>query len=253
MSLKLSEVVAVVLAGGFGTRVKHLLPDLPKPMAVVAGRPFLEWVVRYLARQGVTRVVLSTGHLAEIIERHFARQPVGGVTVSWVAETKPLGTAGGFLNAARANGARPPAWLVLNGDSLAFANLARTAEQMTGAVAGVLVGCEVADASRFGTLRMDANRRLLGFEEKRPGSGVINAGIYLLRHELLNEFPAGQALSFETDVFPALTTRRKILRVQVVNAPFLDIGTPDSLAKAEEFISQNRSEFAAEDRIGSAL
>ena len=89
----------IILAGGFGTRIKHLLGELPKPMAPVAGRPFVEWVVRYLARQGVTRAALSTGHLAETIERHFQSAPVAGMKTSCVRETTPLGTGGGVVNA----------------------------------------------------------------------------------------------------------------------------------------------------------
>ena len=103
------QITAVVLAGGFGRRIQHLLPDLPKPMAPVNGRPFLEWVVRYLAAQKIRRVILSTGHLAETIARHFRSQPVKNVRVSCVPETKPLGTAGGFLNAIRGAAKMPQA------------------------------------------------------------------------------------------------------------------------------------------------
>ena len=245
-SINANDITAVVLAGGFGTRVKHLLPDIPKPMAEVCGRPFLEWVVWYLARQGVTRVVLSTGHLAEVIERHFAQPLVRGVSIRCVKESSPLGTAGGFLHAARTSGDKPRAWLVLNGDSLVFAELSGAVGDMTEKVTGVLVGCEVPDASRYGTLHMDAKRTLIAFEEKRPGSGVINAGIYLLRHEALNEFPDKQPLSFETDVFPALAARRRLLKVHSVRAPFLDIGTPETLGQAEAFIRENRAQFGVE-------
>ncbi len=107
MSQNLSQVVAVVLAGGFGTRVAHLLTGIPKPMAPVAGKPFLEWIVRWLARQGFARVVLSTGHLAEVVEQHFRTQPVAGVPR--VASRKPghWEPAGGFLNAARRSGENP--------------------------------------------------------------------------------------------------------------------------------------------------
>ena len=114
MSMKISpeKITAVVLAGGFGTRIRHLLPDLPKPMAPVNGRPFLEWVVRYLAAQKIRRVIISTGHLAEIVAGHFQSQPVKNVRVSCVPETRPLGTAGGFLNAIRgaAENPRRPGW-----------------------------------------------------------------------------------------------------------------------------------------------
>jgi NDP-sugar pyrophosphorylase family protein len=167
MSLKLSQVVAVVLAGGSGTRVAHLLPGIPKPMAPVAGRPFLEWVVRCLARQGISRVLLSTGHLAGVVERHFQPQPVARVITRCFPETRPLGTGGGFLNAVRLSGEHPEAWLVLNGDSLVFADLTLAAAELSDlAVAGVVMGCSVADAARYGTLSIGPAGELRGFTEK---------------------------------------------------------------------------------------
>jgi D-glycero-alpha-D-manno-heptose 1-phosphate guanylyltransferase len=244
VSLSLSQVTAVVLAGGFGTRVAHLLAGIPKPMMLVAGRPFLEWVVRYLARQGVGKVILSTGHLAEVVEAHFRGQPVAGVVTRCIAETRPLGTAGGFLNAVRVSGERPAAWLVLNGDSLVLADLVPgVAELSDPAVAGVVVGCSMPDASRYGTLAIGAGGGLCGFAEKRPGKGVINAGVYLLRHSLVQQFPSTLPLSFEQEVFPQLVARGSRIRVRAVEAPFLDIGTPESLGQAEMFVKDNRAWF----------
>jgi NDP-sugar pyrophosphorylase family protein len=240
----LSHVVAVVLAGGFGTRVAHLLPGVPKPMALVAGKPFLEWVVRYLAHQGVTNVLLSTGHLAEVVEHHFQSNPVPSLRTRCIAETQPLGTAGGFLNAARLSGETPPAWLVLNGDSLVFADLASVAGQFDDPdTHGVMVGCLVADASRYGTLAISPGGRLQGFAEKRPGKGVINAGVYLLRHSVVRELPATAPLSFELDLFPRLIRENIMLKAIALRTPFLDIGTPESLRQAESFVEQNRAEF----------
>jgi len=242
--LRLSQVTAVVLAGGFGTRVRHLLPGLPKPMASVAGRPFLEWVARYLGRQGVREIVISTGYQAPVAEQHFASAPVAGLSIRCVAETEPLGTGGGFLHAARACGARPAAWLVLNGDSLVFADLSLAARLLDEpATAGVILGREVPDASRYGTLVLGPDNVLAGFQEKRPGRGLISAGIYLLRPGLLREFPQGLPLSFEKDVFPALTSRKACLKVQLVKAPFLDIGTPETLPQAESFVRHNLDQF----------
>src|SRR5262245_9113851 len=111
-------------------------------MAPVAGRPFVEWVVRYLARQKIHRVFISTGYLAETIERHFQSQPVKTVTVHCVAETRQLGTAGGFRNAIDHANETPLAWLVLNGDSLALTPLDGMFQhlsepQVEGAVLGV--------------------------------------------------------------------------------------------------------------------
>jgi D-glycero-alpha-D-manno-heptose 1-phosphate guanylyltransferase len=244
--LSASEVTAVILAGGLGTRIQHLLPGLPKPLAPVCGRPFLEWAVCYLGRQGVRRVVLATGHLAEKVEEHFAAQPVRGVRVACVRETQPLGTAGGFLNAVRGVADRSVAWLVLNGDSLALAPLtplfdAAGREGFPGAILGVAMP----DASRYGTIERDATGALAGFREKQAGAGVISAGVYVFRSELVAEFPPATPLSFEKDVFPAWSARRVRLKVCVADAPFLDVGTPESLPLAEKFVRDHPEFFQA--------
>jgi len=237
------QTTAVVLAGGFGKRIRHLLPDLPKPMAPVNGRPFLEWVVRYLAAQKIRRVILSTGHLAEIVEKHFQSQPVKNVRVSCVPETEPLGTAGGFLNAIR-GAEKSGAFLVLNGDSLAPAPLDEVFASLDKPeIAGAILGVRVADASRFGTISQDARGELDGFSEKKPGAGVINAGVYLFRTSAVETFSGELPLSFETDVFPALIAGKARLKVCVTDTPFLDIGTPESLPLAEEFIQRNAGFF----------
>lgn len=239
------QITAVVLAGGFGTRIKHLLGDLPKPMAPVNGRPFVEWVVRYLAKQGVRNVILSTGHLAETVEKHFAPQPVENVRVRCVPETTPLGTAGGFLNAASSAQERPAAWLVLNGDSLVVApltDLFATLNRLEND--GAILGVPMADASRFGTISQNADGDLTGFNEKKTGAGNINAGVYLFRDSALKKFPAKTPLSFEVDVFPALIHGGTRLKTVLSDAPFLDIGTPESLPQAEGFIRNNLGCFA---------
>ena len=244
MSLELGQVAAVVLAGGFGTRVAHLLTGVPKPMVPVAGKPFLEWVVRYLARQGIPKVILSTGHLADVVEEYFQTQPVRGVVTHCIAETRPLGTGGGFLNAARLSVETAEVWLVANGDSLVFADLALAAAELNNpAVAGVIIGCVVAEASRFGTLAIGPGSELRGFLEKRPGKGIVNAGMYLLRDSLVRQFPGTLPLSFEQEVFPQLVARGTLLKVCTVDAPFLDIGTPETLRQAESFVEQNRARF----------
>jgi NDP-sugar pyrophosphorylase family protein len=244
MNVSVSKVVAVVLAGGFGTRVQHLLPNLPKPMAAVAGKPFLEWVVRYLANQGVKKVVISTGYLSEVVARHFHSQPVSGVITQCVAESGPLGTAGGFLHAARASGEDPEAWLVWNGDSLAFVGLEALLRSLASPdSAGVVVGKELPDTSRYGTLSCDSAGGLVGFAEKQPGKGIVSAGIYVFRDWSLKEFPGHLPLSFEKDVFPALLARQMRLQVHLSDAPFLDVGTPETLPQAEAFIRMNERRF----------
>ncbi|HVW20063.1 MAG TPA: sugar phosphate nucleotidyltransferase [Opitutaceae bacterium] len=229
----------VLLAGGFGTRLQSVLPDTPKPMAPVAGRPFVEWIVRFFARHGAREFVLSTGHLAEQVERHFAAKPVPGVNVACRPETSPLGTAGGFLNCARG----PGPWIVANGDSLVFADPAPLVRRLEGGAAdAAILGLRVADASRYGTLEADAGGRLTAFREKRAGAGTINSGVYAFAATALRDLPAKRPLSFEFDVFPALAERGRVA-VESASAPFLDIGIPSSLAEADRFILQHSSEF----------
>lgn len=240
MGHNLDRVIAVVLAGGLGTRLKSLYPHLPKPMIPVCGKPFLEWVIRYLRKQGLCRAMISSGYLAEVVAQHFDPQPLEGISVQCVNERSPQGTAGGFLEAVANGRQTPEAWLVLNGDSFVFANLALAAEPLADKeVDGTVIGVAVPDTSRYGKIVFDQSGKLLRFEEKRPGRGVINAGMYLFKPELLARFPRQRPLSFETEVFPSLLSRQVHLQVSVTTAPFLDIGTPESLALAEDFIRQN--------------
>ena len=111
------------------------------------------------------------------------------------------------------------------------------------AVAGVVVGRAVPDAARYGALTLGPGAELRGFAEKQPGPGVINAGIYLLRDTLVRQLPGQWPLSFEQEVFPRLVAQGCALKVCVVEAPFLDIGTPESLRQAEAFVQQNRAQF----------
>lgn len=237
-------VEAVVLAGGRGTRLGQAVATVPKPMLAVLGKPFLEWIVRYLAGQGIRRVFLSTGYLAGVVEEHFRAHPVPEVEVACVAEPTALGTAGGFLHAIGAARRRPAAWLILNGDSLTLCSLKPLLALLANpAVDGALLGVRASDASRYGTLRVGTDGALVGFEEKRPGAGVISAGVYLLRPRLFEAIPDRRPLSFERDVFPALLRRGARLQVLVGEAPFLDIGTPETLAQAEAFLRRHGGAF----------
>jgi NDP-sugar pyrophosphorylase family protein len=240
----LNHATAVVLAGGLGTRLRQLAPDVPKPMITVCGRPFIEWVVRHLRRQGVRQVVLATGFRSDVVERYFAKEPVPGVRIACVAEPSALGTGGGFLHAARQCGERPEIWVVSNGDSLVLTDFTGPVRLLGDSGAqGVLVGVTVPDASRYGTLSFDGRKRLTSFAEKKAGAGVINAGLYLLKPSLLAEFPPGRPLSFEHEVFAHWLARGLDLRVHVTQAPFFDMGTPKSLPLAETFVARHLLPF----------
>jgi D-glycero-alpha-D-manno-heptose 1-phosphate guanylyltransferase len=232
---------AVVLAGGFGTRIRHLYPDLPKPMIPSAGAPFIEWVVRYLAGQGIAKFVISVGHLAHLAEDYFDARPADGCHIQCVRESTPQGTGGALALAARHETNGDPL-LLANGDSLVLADLAGVWQLLADdSVDAVLIGLEVADAARYGRLDVAANGRLLRFSEKQPGAGLINAGVYAFRRRLLERFPRQLPLSIERDVFPALLAEGAKILVHRCQAPFLDIGTPESVVEADSFIRQHFS------------
>jgi D-glycero-alpha-D-manno-heptose 1-phosphate guanylyltransferase len=232
----------VILAGGYGTRIRHLVPGLPKPLAPVNGRPFVEWVIRFFAAHGCTDFILSTGYLAHLIEVHFKRNPIPGLTITCVQEGSPQGTAGGVVQAVQAVPWQA-AWLVVNGDSLVLANPRPLLDcLLMPKTNAALLGLTLDDASRFGTLEVGFNGRLTAFREKQSGAGQINAGVYSFKMNVLTELPAQRPLSLESEVFPSLAASGQVQVVQV-QAPFLDIGTPETLCQAEVFIAQNQHQF----------
>jgi NDP-sugar pyrophosphorylase family protein len=226
----------ILLAGGLGTRLRGLHPGVPKPMIPVAGRPFLEWSIQYWAQQGMRRVTISLGHLAAIAEVHFDGQVCGGAHVETVREPCAMGTGGAVRFAAAASAPSDP-FFVANGDSLVLADVAPAVLLMQDpSVDAVVLGVTVADASRYGSLAVEANGRLRSFHEKEGRSGLINAGIYLFRQRTLDLFPVKTPLSLETEVFPALLERGSNIVVHKCVAPFLDMGTPEDLGRMGEFI-----------------
>lgn len=244
----IEESVVVILAGGFGTRIKHLLPDIPKPMAMIAGRPFLEWVIRYYFGQGIKKFVLSTGYRSEVIEQYFESIRVPGTEVVCVQESEPLGTAGGFINAVSKSMLNCSVWLVVNGDSLVLTDIRQFILEVESGVAPVaLLGLFMSDTSRYGSLAVNAVGSLEGFKEKRSGSGFINSGVYAIKSDVISFFPTAVPLSFETDVFTCMLLKSIKIGVKKVDAPFLDIGTPESLLQAEAFINENKSKFGGSD------
>ncbi|HOM99015.1 MAG TPA: sugar phosphate nucleotidyltransferase [Acidobacteriota bacterium] len=235
------ELQAVVLVGGQGSRVRHVLGDMPKPLAPVCGRPFVEWLLRHFRNTlGIEEFVLATGNRSEIFESHLPQESSAPYRTLCVAEPEPLGTAGGFLHCVEALPERcPDYWLVANGDSLTVSTYAGLPEMLADQeVYGILVAVEVDDASRFGTVICDDTWRLRGFREKGPGRGLINAGLYFFSDRLVRRFPRRRPLSLEFDVLPWLAAEAYI-RVLPVNAPFIDIGTESSLAEAESFVRRH--------------
>lgn len=244
MAARDDAAVAIVLAGGLGTRLRHRLPDLPKPLAPVAGRPFLEWILRFLRGQGCRRIVLSIGYLAHRIEAYARECAVPGIALECVVEAEPLGTGGAFVHALRQCSAQAETVLACNGDSLALAPLAPLLDPVrAGSLDGAVLGVHVSDAARYGTLGVGLDGRLDGFREKQAGAGLINAGVYAFRRATVDRFPARMPLSFEYDVFPALIAGGARIGVNPAEAPFIDIGTDRSLDQGADFIQAHREWF----------
>jgi D,D-heptose 1,7-bisphosphate phosphatase len=221
---------AIVLAGGFGTRLRELIPNLPKPMAPVAGRPFLEYVLDRLIVGGVREITLSVGYQAKIIMDHFG-YAYRNASVDYAVETEPLGTGGAIAYALQVKGDAPV--LVLNGDTfldINYGELIGWYEQAPSKVAMVLR--EVPDVSRYGSV-LATGELVTGFMEKgNMGLGMINAGVYIIQPEVFKKFKLAGRFSLEDELLQrycvALTPR-----AYKTGAYFIDIGIPDDYERAQ--------------------
>lgn len=215
----------IVLAGGLGTRLRSAVPDRPKCLAPVAGRPFLDFQIEALLRAGVTDIVLSLGHGAEQVVAAVQRPERAGWPVRHVVEPQPLGTGGAIRFAMDALGL-DEVW-VANGDTYLSGSLAPLHAPLRRADGEQLRMATVAvpDRARFGGVHTDGQGRVTGFLDKgHQGPGVINAGLYRLCRAAL---PAGSGvLSLENDVLPGLVAQRAVQAV-AVDGSFIDIGVPD--------------------------
>jgi NDP-sugar pyrophosphorylase family protein len=232
----IADIEAVVLAGGLGTRLRSAVPDRPKVLALVRGRPFLAHVLDRLEAAGVRRVVLGTGYGADRVREAIGDRH-GRTAIAYSHETSPLGTGGAVRLAAGAAASDPV--LVLNGDSHCEADLAAFAAfHRTCGAAGSLMLTRVPDTGRYGRVDLDDVGRVTAFREKgdAAGPGWINAGIYLLSREMLDAVPEGRAVSLEREVFPLWAGRGRLFGL-CGGGRFLDIGTPESYREAEEFFA----------------
>jgi D-glycero-alpha-D-manno-heptose 1-phosphate guanylyltransferase len=225
---------AIILAGGLGTRLAGRLAGVPKPMAPVAGRPFLEILLLQLRRAGCMRAILSVGYLHHVIQNHFGAA-FEGMRIDYAIETAPLGT-GGAVRAALSQTSEE-AVLAMNGDTyrqMDYADLMRF-HRAEGAAATIAL-VHVDDVSRYGSVRVE-QKRVVAFEEKgQARSGVmpgwINAGAYVLNRNL--EWPErlGERFSIETDFFAAEVERLRPAAYEM-RGYFLDIGVPEDLDRAQ--------------------
>ncbi len=236
----------VILAGGLGTRLRGVVDDRPKPMALVHGRPFLERLLEAYRAQGFTRALICAGYKAEMIQAHFGAGAAIGMALSYSVEPEGalLGTAGALRHAAPL---LEPTFVLVNGDTYLDADLsafsARAAHR-EGCIVGLI---RVPDAGRYGAVELDPSGAITRFAEKSSaGAGLINAGVYVVERAVLDGFPARSPLSLERDVFPSLAGQGR-LRGVILDGTMVDIGTPDSYAAFQfsDMIADQLRESAA--------
>lgn len=222
---------AIVLAGGFGTRLRHVVPDVCKPMAPVAGRPFLRFILDQLADAGFSHVIIADGYKRDQIE-HFFGSFYRGIDIEYSPEDTPLLTGGAVK---RALSKCKNDWVfVLNGDTYCdvdFAKLELGASNVAGSVSALITVVRMHNFDRYGTISFAENGLIAGFAEKKPTrDGLINAGVYLINRFCLDEM--GQVFSLERDYFERVVESGN-LKGYLSSGFFLDIGTPQDYNRAQ--------------------
>jgi len=223
---------AIILAGGFGTRLKHIVHVLPKPMAPVNGAPFLSFLMKKLAHAGIQHIVLSTGYRHDKIES-FYKNSFENVKISYAREVEPLGTGGAIRFALEKTTTHNV--LILNGDTLFnidfeyFDTFFCAKETML-----AIALRQEKEVSRYGSVSVSETNKIIAFTEKSQahGEGLINGGIYLLNKNWLQNLPLAQVFSFEKEVLEKLYKNNDFYGLPF-NDYFIDIGIPEDYERAQ--------------------
>jgi mannose-1-phosphate guanylyltransferase len=234
---------AIVLVGGEGTRLRPLTENVPKPALTLVDRPFLAYMIEWLAGHGVTEVVLACGFLPDVLQAALAgEEERAGVRIRYVSEPQPLGTAGAIRFAADALGEElEDRFLALNGDVLTDLDLSALLRSHRESGATATIGLHpVEDSAAFGLVRRGEEGEVREFLEKtgEAAPGEVNAGIYVLERSVLERIPPGENVSIEREVFPRLVGRG--LHGLRLDGYWMDIGTPDRYLQASWDILEGR-------------
>jgi len=227
------NLTCVILAAGLGTRLKPILQDTPKPMAMVNGKPFLEYLIAQLKKERIDDIVLCIAYKAEVIEGYFSDGKKFGVHIRYAKGDKPAGTAGELLRAKPYIQSNP--FIVMNGDSYCEVDFRALFAYHRNYKAQITVAAtKVKDTSRSGSITIAEDGSITNFVEKEPTkkSGYINGGIYLFNQSALDEIQRQQYRSLEQEAFPAFI--RRGLYAFKTSGLFIDIGTPADFQRAQE-------------------
>jgi mannose-1-phosphate guanylyltransferase len=223
----MTDIDAVILVGGQGTRLRPLTLSAPKPMLPTAGVPFLAHLLSRIAEAGIQHVVLGTSYQAEVFEKHFGDGSDLGLAIDYVVETEPLGTGGGIRNVLPA--LRHDTAMIFNGDVLSGVDLQAVLATHERADADVtLYLTRVQDPRAFGCVPTDGDGRVTAFLEKDPNpvTDQINAGTYVFNRSVIEQIPAGRPISVERDTFPHLLASGARVYAHVDATYWRDLGTP---------------------------
>ncbi len=227
-----TDVDAVVLVGGQGTRLRPLTLSAPKPMLPTAGVPFLEHLLSRIRAIGVRHVVLGTSYKAETFTEYFGDGSAFGLDIEYLVESEPLGTGGAIRNVAES--LRSDTVLVFNGDILAGVDLDGLLTTHFDNDADVTLHLvKVPDPRAFGSVPTGPDGRVEAFLEKteNPPTDQINAGCYVFKRTVLEEIPAGKVVSVERETFPGLLARGARVFGHVDSSYWLDLGTPEAFVR----------------------
>lgn len=239
--------VAILLVGGFGTRLMPLTKNTPKPMLTVAGVPVTEHQLAMAKSAGITEIVLATSYLSEVFIPYFGDGSKWGMKIKYAVEEKPLGTGGAIRNAAQLLESDESV-VVLNGDVLSSHNVAEQIRQHEAHDADVTLHLtQVEDARAFGCVPTDGDGRVSAFLEKmeNPLTNQINAGCYVFNPRVISTIPLDTVVSVERETFPQLVDSGAKVFGYLEIAYWLDIGTPRALLKASADIVKRSGDFLA--------
>ena len=246
---------AIILVGGEGTRLRPLTADVPKPALTLVDRPFLAYMIEWLAGYGVTEVVLACGFLPGVLREALGDGERAGARIRYVAEPEPRGTAGAIRFAADELGDDlDDRFLALNGDVLTDLDLSALvrAHEAQGARATIALH-PVEDSSAYGLVRTGEGGEVLEFTEKTGEAvpGEVNAGMYVLERSVLDPIPPGENVSIERDIFPRLVGEGLCgLRL---DGYWMDIGTPERYLQASWDILEGRVQTRVEPTAPGTL
>ena len=222
---------AIILAGGLGTRLRSVVEDVPKSMAAINGKPFLEHLLDFLMSQGVSSFIFSVGYKSSHIEDHFGTHYKGS-DITYAHEKTPLGTGGAIKHAL--SFAVSENVLILNGDTLFQVDLTELTEFHLYHKADVSLGLKTMHKfDRYGSVKLSENGEILKFEEKKYlEEGLINGGVYIFRKSIFDRLPTPEKFAIEKDFFEKYTGDIKLYGLKC-DAYFLDIGIPEDYQKAQ--------------------